>query len=123
LISDFREMAEVTTLYGIANCDTIKKAKAWLVNRGVEYHFHDYRKQGLDIELLQTWVDELGWEALVNRRGTTWRQLAAEVRDSLDTESAIEIMLDKPAIIKRPLLVKNGRSYLGFSDEQYSGIF
>jgi Spx/MgsR family transcriptional regulator len=116
-------MAEVTTLYGIANCDTIKKAKAWLANRGVEYHFHDYRKQGLDIELLKTWVDELGWEALVNRRGTTWRQLAAEVRDSLDTESAIEIMLDKPAIIKRPLLVNNGRSYLGFSDEHYSGIF
>ena len=116
-------MAEVTTLYGIANCDTIKKAKAWLANRGIEYHFHDYRKQGLDIELLKTWVDELGWEALVNRRGTTWRQLAAEVRDSINTESAIKIMLDKPAIIKRPLLVNNGRSYLGFSDEQYSGIF
>jgi Spx/MgsR family transcriptional regulator len=116
-------MAEVTTLYGIANCDTIKKAKAWLANRGIEFQFHDYRKQGLDIELLNAWVDELGWEALVNRRGTTWRQLAAEVRDSLDTESAIKIMLDKPAIIKRPLLVKNGQSYLGFSDEQYSSIF
>ncbi|MFA9420666.1 MAG: ArsC family reductase [Gammaproteobacteria bacterium] len=116
-------MAEVTTLYGIANCDTIKKARAWLANREIEFQFHDYRKQGLDIELLNAWVDELGWEALVNRRGTTWRQLAAEVRDSLDTKSAIEIMLDKPAIIKRPLLVKNGQSYLGFSDEQYSSIF
>lgn len=116
-------MAEVTTLYGIANCDTIKKARAWLANREIEFQFHDYRKQGLDIELLNAWVDDLGWEALVNRRGTTWRQLAAEVRDSLDTKSAIEIMLDKPAIIKRPLLVKNGQRYLGFSDEQYSSIF
>jgi len=116
-------MAEVTTLYGIANCDTIKKAKAWLANREIEFQFHDYRKQGLDIELLNAWVDDLGWEALVNRRGTTWRQLAAEVRDALDTKSAIEIMLDKPAIIKRPLLVTNGQRYLGFSEEQYSSIF
>jgi arsenate reductase len=116
-------MTETVTLYGIANCDTIKKAKAWLNNRDIEFQFHDYRKQGLEIGLLQCWVQDLGWEALINRRGTTWRQLAAEVRDTLDTGSAIEVMLANPAIIKRPLLVKNSSRYLGFSDETYSQIF
>ena len=116
-------MTEMVTLYGIANCDTIKKAKTWLQDHTVEFEFHDYRKQGLEIELLQTWVNDLGWEALLNRRGTTWRQLAPEVKDRLDADSAIEIMLANPAIIKRPLLVTNGQRYLGFSNEQYSQIF
>jgi Spx/MgsR family transcriptional regulator len=116
-------MTDAVTLYGIANCDTIKKAKSWLQDREIDFEFHDYRKQGLESELLQTWVRELGWEALVNRRGTTWRQLTPEVKSSIDTDSAIEIMLANPAIIKRPLLVANGQHYLGFSDEQYSQIF
>ena len=116
-------MTDAITLYGIANCDTIKKAKTWLQDHAVEFEFHDYRKQGLEAELLQTWVNDLGWDALLNRRGTTWRQLAPEVKDTLDTDSAIEIMLANPAIIKRPLLVTNGRRYLGFSHEQYSQIF
>ena len=116
-------MIETTTLYGISNCDTIKKARAWLTNRGIEFQFHDYRKQGLDTEMLRSWTRELGWQALINRRGTTWRQLAPETREALDNESAIKIMLDNPAIIKRPLLVKDNRSYLGFSEEQYSKLF
>jgi Spx/MgsR family transcriptional regulator len=116
-------MTETVILYGISNCDTIKKARAWLDNRGVDFQFHDYRKQGLDPEMLKTWVQDLGWEALINRRGTSWRQLAPGVRDALDTGSAIEVMLANPAIIKRPLLVKNGRRYIGFSDQQYSQIF
>ena len=116
-------MIETTTLYGISNCDTIKKACVWLTNRGIEFQFHDYRKQGLDAEMLRSWAQQLGWQALINRRGTTWRQLAPETRESLDNESAIKIMLDNPAIIKRPLLVKDNRSYLGFSEEQYSELF
>ncbi len=116
-------MTDAITLYGIANCDTIKKAKTWLQDHTLEFEFHDYRKQGLEAELLQTWVNDLGWEALLNRRGTTWRQLAPEVKDRLDSDSAIEIMLANPAIIKRPLLVTNGQRYLGFSNEQYSQIF
>ena len=116
-------MTSTVTLYGIANCDTIKKAKTWLQDHEIDFEFHDYRKQGLEPELLQTWVRDLGWEALVNRRGTTWRQLTPEVKNSIDTDSAIEIMLANPAIIKRPLLAINDRRYLGFSDEQYSQIF
>ena len=116
-------MTDAVILYGIANCDTIKKARTFLNNRGIEYQFHDYRKQGLDSELLETWVQDLGWEALINRRGTTWRQLDSSTRDSLDTGSAIVVMLANPAIIKRPLLVKAGQRYLGFSDQRYSQIF
>ena len=116
-------MSGPVILYGIANCDTIRKAKAWLTDREIEYQFHDYRKQGLDPELLKSWVAELGWETLVNRRGTSWRQLAAETRETLDLESAIQVMLENPALIKRPMLVKSKTLYLGFSDGQYSSIF
>jgi arsenate reductase len=116
-------MIEAVTLYGIANCDTIKKAKVWLQDHQIDFEFHDYRKQGLDADLLQTWVSDIGWEALLNRRGTTWRQLAPEVKDNIDSNSAIEVMLANPAIIKRPLLVTNNQRYLGFSDDQYSQIF
>ena len=116
-------MTDAVILYGIGNCDTIKKARTFLNNRGIEYQFHDYRKQGLDSELLETWVQDLGWEALINRRGATWRQLDSATRDSLDTDSAIEVMLANPAIIKRPLLVNAGQRYLGFSEQRYSQIF
>ena len=94
------------TLYGIPNCDTIKKAKAWLSNHNVEFKFHDYRKQGLDSDQLQSMVSALGWEAMLNRRGTTWRALPNTVKDRIDLESAISVMLDNPAIIKRPILAK-----------------
>ncbi len=116
-------MTDAIILYGIANCDTIKKAKAWLNSHEVEFQCHDYRKQGLETGLLKTWVEDLGWEALINRRGTTWRQLTPEIRNTLDTESAIEVMLANHAIIKRPLLIINGAHHLGFSDQQYSQIF
>lgn len=110
------------TLYGIANCDTVKKAKAWLQQQDVEYSFHDYRKQGLDAAQLSAWVDELGWEALLNRRGTTWRKLDEAVRDAIDRDSAIQIMLDNPAIIKRPLLDRDGEKILGFDADAYQEI-
>lgn len=110
------------TLYGIANCDTVKKAKAWLQQQGVEYIFHDYRKQGLDADQLSAWVDELGWEALLNRRGSTWRKLDQAARDSIDRDSAIQIMLENPAIIKRPLLDHDGEKILGFDTDDYQEI-
>ena len=115
-------MSKPVTLYGISNCDTIKKARSWLTQHQIEFSFHDYRKQGLDPALLKHWVEELGWETLLNRRGTTWRQLTSEVQSSIDEASAIDIMLDNPAIIKRPLLVKDEKRYVGFSDDTYSQI-
>ena len=116
-------MTDSVTIYGIANCDTIKKAKKWLCEHGLEFQFHDYRKQGLDPTLLRSWIDELGWETLLNKRGTTWRQLPDDTKDNVNTESAIAIMLDNPAIIKRPLLVKSNELHVGFSDATYSKIF
>ncbi|MFT5657368.1 MAG: arsenate reductase [Gammaproteobacteria bacterium] len=116
-------MPHSVTIYGIANCDTIKKAKQWLNDRELEFHFHDFRKQGLDPVLLREWVDELGWEVLLNKRGTTWRQLSDEVKNAIDKESAIALMLDNPAIIKRPVLVKDDERHVGFNDASYGEIF
>lgn len=108
-------------LYGIKNCDTIKKAKKWLEEQQVAYQFHDYRADGLDAELLRTFIDQLGWESLLNTRGTTWRKLDESVRQSIDNaDSAAELMLAQPAIIKRPLLAHNHRMLLGFNPDQYT---
>jgi len=109
----------MTTLYGIPNCDTIKKARKWLNDNGIEYRFHDYKKQGLDKALLRTWIDEIGWEALLNRRGTTWRKLPQAVRDGIDEESAIRVMLDNPSIIRRPVLESEDHRQVGFSEQAY----
>jgi len=111
------------TLYGIANCDTIKKARDWLGEHRIEFEFHDYRKQGLDKSLLQSMESALGWEAMLNRRGTTWRGLPAPVRQGMDRATALEVMLEIPAIIKRPILSRNDRLFVGFSDHQYQEIF
>ena len=112
-------MNDTITVYGISNCDTIKKAKSWLDKNNVQYSFHDYRKQGLETEQIEHWVNILGWEALLNKRGTTWRKLANEVKDNVDRASAIKLMLENPAIIKRPLLIRGNEMMLGFSDSQY----
>jgi len=111
------------TLYGISSCDTIRKAKTWLKNRQIEFEFHDYRKQGLEQQLLQSMISALGWEAMLNRRGTTWRTLPDRVKDQIDQESAIRVMMDNPAIIKRPILATDNQLHVGFSDRQYQEIF
>jgi len=111
------------TLYGIANCDTVRKARRWLDAQGVDYRFHDFRNDGLDREQLQTWTSELGWEPLLNRRGTTWRKLPEELRAGMDRAGAIRVMLEHPAIIKRPLLDLGQRRVLGFSPDLYTELF
>lgn len=114
----------VITLYGIKNCDTIKKARAWLAEHQVDYRFHDYRSDGLDASLLDQFIDQLGWQALLNTRGTTWRRLDESVRNRIDNaQTATALMLQQPAIIKRPLLVVGGEMFLGFKAEQYTQIF
>lgn len=108
-------------LYGIKNCDTIKKAKKWLEEQQIAYQFHDYRADGLDEEMLRTFIEQLGWESLLNTRGTTWRKLNESVRQSINNaDSAAELMLAQPAIIKRPLLAHNHRMLLGFNPDQYT---
>ena len=113
----------MTTLYGIKNCDTIKKARRWLEENGIEYRFHDVRTDGIDRADLQHWMKTLDWENLLNRRGTTWRKLPEAARNSINKSSATNIMLDNPAIIKRPLLDHRNRLYLGFSVDSYQSIF
>jgi arsenate reductase len=116
-------MTDPVTLYGIANCDTIKKTRNWLQEQSIEFDFHDYRKQGLEPGQLQAMVSALGWEAMLNRRGTTWRALPDSVKDNIDLESAMQVMLDNPAIIKRPILARKGQFHLGFKPDQYQEIF
>ncbi len=110
-------------LYGIPNCDTMKKARAWLDGHGVAYGFHDYKKLGLDERTLHAWVRELGWEALLNRRGMLWRKVPDALKASLDEAGAIRLMLDTPSIIKRPVLDTGQALYLGFDPQLYEQIF
>jgi len=110
------------TMYGIKNCDTIKKARKYLESQGVDYQFHDYRADGLDAALLQRFIDTLGWQALLNTRGTTWRKLDESERNAVDNPAtALKLMLAQPAIIKRPLLcAPDGSMLLGFSETTYT---
>lgn len=110
-------------LYGIRNCDTIKKARAWLEGRGIAYRFHDYRVDGLERAQLEGWVQALGWEALLNRAGTTFRKLPEAEREGLTEARAIALMLAQPAMIKRPLLDRDGELLLGFRPDIYARTF
>jgi Spx/MgsR family transcriptional regulator len=113
----------MTTLYGIKNCDTIKKARSYLELKGIDYSFHDYRVDGLDRQQLQQWTTKLGWQALVNKRSNTWRQLPEVLKNSFNEQTAIETMLEQPTLIKRPLLELNSAYYLGFSIASYDALF
>ena len=108
------------TLYGIPNCDTMKKARKWLDEHGIEYHFHNYKKDGVPEKKLRQWVKQLGWETLLNRRGTTWRKLDESVKNSIDEATAVKIMLDNPSIIKRPVLENGDTLLVGFKEDEYS---
>ncbi|RIV17726.1 ArsC family reductase [Fibrisoma montanum] len=111
------------TLYAIPNCDTVKKARTWLAERGIEYQFHDYKKQGVDRPLLERWLAQKPWEELVNRAGTTWKKLP-DAEKPTDTEGAIALMLDRPSVIRRPLIETNGQIVaLGFKADEYMNAF
>ncbi|MGF1739625.1 ArsC family reductase [Vibrio profundum] len=111
------------TMFGIPNCDTIKKAKKWLDSQGISYQFHDYRKQGIDEQLVRRFCQELGWESVVNKRGTTYRQLSYEQKQSLNEQSAITLLIEMPAMVKRPIISVNNQLHIGFKPEQYANIF
>ena len=109
-------------IYGIRNCDTMKKAFAWLQEQGLDYRFHDFKKAGLDAALLDDWIARVGWERLLNRRGMMWRKLDPETRDAIDLERARDVMLEMPTIIKRPVLDSGGELLVGFSDPAYRSL-
>lgn len=102
------------TIYGIKNCDTIKKALKWLAAEGIDHAYHDYRKDGMDGVPLADWCAELGWEVLLNRRGTTWRKLTDDVKDNIDEASALALMIEQPAMIKRPVFDLGSKRIVGF---------
>jgi Spx/MgsR family transcriptional regulator len=109
------------TIYGIKNCDTMKKARAWLDKRGVDYAFHDYKIAGIERAQLEQWCKKLGWETLLNRAGTTFRKLPDKDKNALDAKKAIALMLTQPSMIKRPVLdLGHGKLLVGFAPETYN---
>ena len=110
------------TIYGIKNCDTMKKARAWLDGHGVAYHFHDYKSEGIGKDTLKRWCDALGWETLLNRAGTTFRKLPEADKAGLDEARAIALMAAQPSMIKRPVLEIDGEMVVGFKPETYAAL-
>lgn len=111
------------TIYGIKNCDTMKKAFKWLEAEDIGYEFHDYKKQEPNKNILEQAIEAHGWETVINRRGTTWRKLPKTVQDNMDTTKAVKIAMENPSIIKRPLLVYKKKIYLGFKEDSYKDVF
>ena len=109
-----------TTIYGIKNCDTMKKARAWLDKHGVAYGFHDYKAEGIDKERLARWSKAVGWEMLLNRAGTTFRKLPEADKENLTEKKAMALMLAQPSMIKRPVLEVGGKLLVGFKPENYA---
>lgn len=113
-----------TILYGIPNCDTVKKARTWLDAHAIAYTFHDFKKAGVSRELVRGWLNDVEWDVLVNRKGTTWRALPDARKATItDADSATELMIESPSVIKRPVLQAGGKTSVAFSDELYKTIF
>lgn len=111
------------TMYGIKNCDTIKKARTWLENKGVAYAFHDYKAVGIDAATLERWAGELGWDVLLNKAGTTFKKLPDADKADLTQEKAIALMVANPSMIKRPVLDIGDRRIVGFKPDVYAAAF
>jgi len=113
----------MTTLYGIKNCDTVKKARDWLAKNSIAYRFHDFRVDGLDTADVKQWIAELGIDALVNKRSTTWKELDELTKQTFNEQTAVEVIVKNPTLIKRPLLDTGSQKHVGFKETEYSKIF
>lgn len=109
----------MTTLYGISNCNTVKKAKDWLKDNSIDYQFHDFRKQGLTIELLHSFETIVGWETLLNKQSASWRKLSDEQKNNISKQSALQYMLETPTLVKRPVLVHGEKILVRFKEDNY----
>ena len=116
-------MTAPVQIYGIRNCDTMKKALQWLDRRHIAYVFHDYKKSGADAALVRKAIKRHGWENVINRKGTAWRALPDRVRDSMDESAALDAALANPSLIRRPLLVRGTVIHLGFDEKDYGALF
>ena len=109
-------------IYGIPNCDTMKKALKWLDKNNLKYEFHDYKKLGVPENNLKSWVKTAGWEIILNKRGTTWRKLDENIKNNINDTSSIQVMLDNPSAIKRPVLESGKILIVGFKEEEYKTL-
>lgn len=110
-------------MYGIKNCQTMKKAMTWLESKQIDFEFHDYKKLGIDESTLEEWLKQKQWDEIINKRGTTWRKLSDEDKTDIDPAKAIRLMIENPSMIKRPALNVAGKLYLGFDEDLYQSIF
>lgn len=113
----------MTTLYGISNCDTVRKTRKWMESNGIDFTFHDFRKEGLEAAQVDRWCDALGIDTVLNKRGTTWRALPAEQRDDLDEKGLRALLVEHPTLIKRPVLEHDDTIRVGFKAEEYAALF
>lgn len=113
----------VITLYGIKNCDTVRKARKWLDAHAIDYDYHDFREDGLERSAVENWIEQLGWETVVNRRSTSWKALDVSEREAMNKQSAVIAVLSHPTLIKRPLLNTGKQYFAGFSPTNYEKIF
>ena len=111
------------TVYGIPNCDTVRKARKWLDQHGIEYRFHDFREDGLSAAQVRKWFADLGWDTVVNRRSTSWKQLSPEAREAMDAKAAVAAVIEHPTLVKRPVLDTGKSLHLGFTPAAYQEIF
>jgi arsenate reductase len=110
------------TLYGIKNCDTVRKARKWLEKNHIAYHFHDFRTDGLDGKLINAWLNKVDWKTLLNTRGTSWRKLPESDRQNINKTKAVSLMMTRPALVKRPVLTLGKQCYVGFDEKRYKEL-
>jgi arsenate reductase len=110
-------------LYGISNCDTVKKAKKWLETHNIDYKFHDFRKDGLDNKIINDWLKTIAWDKILNKRSTSWRNLDASVQQTINENNVVQLLVENPTLIKRPVMHVNGIITIGFNADTYRGIF
>ncbi|OUS15851.1 arsenate reductase [Gammaproteobacteria bacterium 50_400_T64] len=113
----------MAALFGIKNCDTVRKARRWLEEHNIDFNFHDVRDDGLTQAQVATWIDALGWEVVLNKRSTSWKKIDPARRENLDADSVNALLLELPTLIKRPVLEIDGAVYVGFKADTYSNIF
>ena len=110
-------------LYGISNCDTVKKARNWLETHNIDYKFHDFRKQGLDANTINRWLQSVSWDKILNKRSTSWRNLDPSIQQTVNETNIVDLLIENPTLIKRPVMDVNDTITLGFNSDTYQGIF
>lgn len=110
-------------IYGISNCDTVKKAKNWLDSHNVDYQFHDFRKDGINKDIINGWLKTVGWDKILNKRSTSWRNLDASTQQAINATNVVDLLVENPTLIKRPVLDVNDIITVGFNSDTYQGIF